>query len=363
MTTHFRQILAAGLFVSALSIGTTWLAPSLVLAEEIAPVAPANSTTGPDIAFSELEWDFGEVFEGDDATHIFKVTNKGTETLSLLNVRSSCGCTAAIVSEKEIAPGATGEIKAAYDTKKGSGRVTKYITVTSNDADQPEVKLKISVDVKVEVEVIPNKAFFSNVFRDEENKREVKILSKSLPDFKIEKVESDSPHISYDMKDATDGSNAKILTVALAKDIPLGRFNGNLKVTTNSPKKPTVNLQVSAEVFGDVEVKPARLYLSPHVATEVREGKITIRDRKGSGTLKILSVVDKNDNLDLKTEVAKEGNEYHIIAQTKSEKSKATQGHYSGVLEITTNRPGEEKLIVNYNGYVKSAEAGTGEPK
>jgi hypothetical protein len=341
---HGTLILAG---VLAVFMGT--MLPGFALAEE-----PAVASEGtPKIEFSELAWDFGEVFPGDEATHEFKIFNKGDGLLKINNVRSSCGCTAAVTSKKEIGPGEEGSVKAAYNTHQGRGKVTKFITVFSNDPDQPEVKLRVSVTIMVDVEVIPNKAYFGHIFRDEDNKREIKVSSSTIDDFEVTEIETNNEHIATELVDAADDPKAKTLIVRIKDDAPLGRFQGNIVLHTNSKKQDKVTVPIIADIFGDIEIKPTRLYLSPHFLGEQRDGSITIRDRKEGGKLQIKSAEDKNGHLDVTVETLKEGVEYRITAKTKKDFPVDKPGHYAGMLVVKTNNASEPEIQVHYNGYIK----------
>jgi hypothetical protein len=101
------------------------------------------------IAFKEDAWDFGKIKQGQDLTHEFVFKNDGDSVLNINNVDTSCGCTAALVSEKKIDPGKTGRIKVTFNSRGYAGEVTKYIYIDSDDPLQPRVQLKITASVDV----------------------------------------------------------------------------------------------------------------------------------------------------------------------------------------------------------------------
>ena len=96
---------------------------------------------------------FAEIFYGEnnsitgggDGTRTFEFTNTGEAPLIISKVKSSCGCTVPSWSKEAILPGATGEIKVKYDTKRVMP-IRKTITVTSN-AERPTIALKIKGNV------------------------------------------------------------------------------------------------------------------------------------------------------------------------------------------------------------------------
>ncbi|MFB0566356.1 MAG: DUF1573 domain-containing protein [Candidatus Aminicenantaceae bacterium] len=101
------------------------------------------------IKFEEESFNFGNIKQGKVLTHIFIFWNEGNETLKIKNVRSSCGCTAALVSKKKIDPGKKGELKVVFNTKGYQGNVSKYVYVDSNDPKQPVKKLFIEAEIDV----------------------------------------------------------------------------------------------------------------------------------------------------------------------------------------------------------------------
>ena len=98
--------------------------------------------SGPNISFSSLIIDYGEINKGSDGIRTFEFTNTGTEPLIIAKVYSSCGCTIPKKPEAPIAPGEKGEIQVKYDTNR-VGPIRKTITVNSNAMDTPIVSLKI----------------------------------------------------------------------------------------------------------------------------------------------------------------------------------------------------------------------------
>jgi hypothetical protein len=99
--------------------------------------------------FKETAHDFGKVKQGEILTHEFAFTNNGTDTLVVERVETTCGCTAALVSEKEIRPSKEGKIKVSLDTHGYSGRMTRFVYLVTNDPDNPRRELSVSADIEV----------------------------------------------------------------------------------------------------------------------------------------------------------------------------------------------------------------------
>ncbi len=115
----------------------------------LAPDGGLSGATKARAVFRATAHDFGKVKQGEVLTHEFEFRNDGTDTLVVERVETTCGCTAALVSEKEIKPGKTGKIKVSMDTHSYAGRMTRYVYLVSNDTDDSRRELSVSADIEV----------------------------------------------------------------------------------------------------------------------------------------------------------------------------------------------------------------------
>lgn len=106
-------------------------------------------TGKPKVVFKETQFDFGKIKQGEVVIHEFIFRNEGQSPLKINRVTTSCGCTAALVSEKEIAPGKEGRLKVTFDSHGYSDKVVKYIYFDCNDPETPQVELIITATVEV----------------------------------------------------------------------------------------------------------------------------------------------------------------------------------------------------------------------
>lgn len=117
----------------------------------------------PDLQVANPQFDFGEVFQGDKVPHVFEFVNEGDENLVIEKVRSSCGCTAVLVSEKVIPPGGKGELKANFDSTRFRNKVSKTIYLYSNDPVSPVMQLHIKGKVLELVTIEPAQIHFGEI--------------------------------------------------------------------------------------------------------------------------------------------------------------------------------------------------------
>lgn len=103
----------------------------------------------PRAVFKETTHDFGQVKQGDVVSHEFVFKNDGGAPLVIDRVETTCGCTAALVSDKTIAPGKEGKIKTTFDTRGYSGRLSRYIYLISNDSENSRRELSLVATIEV----------------------------------------------------------------------------------------------------------------------------------------------------------------------------------------------------------------------
>ncbi len=116
-----------------------------------------NDTSGgvaaspaPIIYFPVTEHNFGKMKQGAVASYTFKFMNKGNSTLRIRDITTSCGCTAALINQKNIAPGKDGEIRVDFDSSGKIGKLVRRVTVLSNDPKDVYKTLLIYADVEKE---------------------------------------------------------------------------------------------------------------------------------------------------------------------------------------------------------------------
>lgn len=90
----------------------------------------------------ETEFNFGKIPQGKPVTHNFEVTNSGKDSLRIVNVQASCGCTTPEWDREKVqAPGEKTTIKVGYNAAS-EGPFNKAITVTYNGTQTKQIIIK-----------------------------------------------------------------------------------------------------------------------------------------------------------------------------------------------------------------------------
>lgn len=134
-------------FINLLLLGINLLLFGVMHAQSSAYAAVIAPHESGHIAFQETFFDFGTVTEGDVVKHTFRLKNEGNGRATISNVETSCGCTTASGALKAYAPGETGEVEIAVDTKGKKGIVVKTIAFTVENSDVSPVQVSLSMNL------------------------------------------------------------------------------------------------------------------------------------------------------------------------------------------------------------------------
>lgn len=151
MKVEFNSVGRAGKQVKQISVSSndpvTPRVKFVISGNVVDAVTFAGQATGPKIIFEKNQHDFGKIYEGKIVEYTFKFKNAGKGVLNIKDVKTTCGCTAAVVTGKKLKPGEEGSIKIEFDSSNRFGRTSRNIIVSSNDPDEAIKTLTIYADI------------------------------------------------------------------------------------------------------------------------------------------------------------------------------------------------------------------------
>jgi len=89
--------------------------------------------------------DMGTVKEGEEARGTLFIRNNSDAFITIVDVQTSCGCTAAEPKERTLAPGAFTELEVRTDSTVKMGDVVKEITITDSAGHVAKSRVKLKV--------------------------------------------------------------------------------------------------------------------------------------------------------------------------------------------------------------------------
>jgi len=219
----------------------------LLLALFFASNAPVYAA--PQLVVEQLNYDFGEVLQGGKVDFNFRFRNAGDEILEVGNVRSSCGCTAALLSARRIAPGDMGELQATFDSTRFQGAVTKVISLDSNDPQQPQISFTLYGNVKAEVLLQPERVNWGVVESQQPLESLLTISNLSRKTITLEAPKSTNPAVSAELSalQIPPGGQVELrLTAKVTEE--QARLGGYVIIATDHASYPQLRVPVSARL-------------------------------------------------------------------------------------------------------------------
>lgn len=321
------------------------------------PLAAASAqeiVSGPRAVAAELVKDLGTVFRGDPAKHVFTLRNEGGETLEIVEVKPTCGCTVAKF-DRRIAPGESGSIEAVVDTEKIRGAIAKSIQVFTNDPSNPKISLVIKANVRARVEAEPGYARFLAVEGEGEQTSSQTVWAPGRADFEIVKVVSPYRFVTADFRraEAGDGRARKgeaewRIDLTLKANAPSGALADHLQVHTNHPQEKVLKIPVSGFVRPVLTVTPRIADFGRRELTGPQTASLEIKNL-GSAAVSLGEVASSVEGLEAAVEPVEDGRHYKVVLTLSPAMAK---GPFTGKLTIATSSTRLPQLEVDVKGVV-----------
>jgi hypothetical protein len=203
----------------------------------------------PNLHVDNPKFDFGEIYQGEKVLHVFEFANEGDETLKIDRVKSSCGCTAVLVSEKSIPPGGKGELQANFDSARFRNKVSKTIYLYSNDPVRPVMQFHIKGKVLETVAVEPAQINFGNVTAETAVTATVLLRNQGDKPLTLGKPRSTAAELVVRMPEASFASGDKVtLELQLTPKPGQPRFSGYVLVPVDGVPKNELRIPVYATI-------------------------------------------------------------------------------------------------------------------
>lgn len=209
----------------------------------------APALAAPTISVEKSVHDFGTVTQGEKVDHLFAIKNRGDEPLTINQIRSSCGCTAATLSAKTISPGKSGDVKVTFDSTNFAGQVTKTVYLDSNDPRNPSTVLTMQGKVSEIIAVNPRTLNLGSLPAGTRKEVPLILENRGSKPFTITSVHSPMAAIVGTVREGkvSPGRTGEIaVTVTVPRE---GRFlSGYLTIQTDNPLKREFVVPVYATI-------------------------------------------------------------------------------------------------------------------
>jgi len=216
-----------------------FLFPGFVLAQE------------PRLLVGSTDFRFGEIYQGQQLEHSFHLENTGDAPLLIERIRSSCGCTAALLTDYQIQPGQSAQLRVTFDSTRFRGPVVKTVYVYTNDPRHRVAQFYLRGQVAPELVFEPARADLGVLKADAVGKTTVVIGNVGPQNITILEVQTDLRDVQATLSSKTlSAGDSVTLHVAVAPGEGAVKRKGYVVISTDSPYTPVVKVPVSFSVTG-----------------------------------------------------------------------------------------------------------------
>jgi hypothetical protein len=325
-----------------------WIFACITAASLAAAPLRANdqvATVGDDWAemmFSERSHDFGSVARGADVRHRIEVTNLYEETITISNVGTTCGCTAAEPSQKTLKTGETAYVEVVMNTVKfmRDKNSNVDVTLTFDNRTFKTVRIPIHAYIRPDVVLEPGRADFGSVEIGQGAEKHIAIAYAGRDDWQITEVASANDYIDAALTETSrgDGRVNYDLSVTVSGDAPAGMIRDQIVLTTNDQGNPKVEVLVEAEVVADIVVSPSTLELGTLTPGDTKTMSVVVRGRRPFSIEKIECESDRDC---FKVRLGKDARNVHVLPLTVTAPNES--GEFTETFYLTI--PGREEPV------------------
>jgi hypothetical protein len=232
------------------------------------------------------------------------------------------------------------------------GKLTKNISVTTNDPDNTIVRLTVTADIVVMFGFDTQRVHFNRLKRHEMVSKTLNAVGGRLPDVKILSVTVDNlEHADYyqiEIADSGEGETRQLGLVITPTDaIPIGRFGDKLVVKTDLEKVSTYDVYISGDLLGPIEVVPHALVLRSPSENEPLSGSISLK-RTETTAFKVVSATCRDDRVHVHVSEPDTDGTIMIDMTLPGDFS---DDRFRSELVIKTNLQEQPELMIPVHGY------------
>lgn len=318
-----------------------------------APVAASGRAV---IVFENEVFKFGDITDDQDVETTFKFHNAGDVDLVIERMEADCGCTVPDLDKWVYAPGESGEIRVTYDTYEGLyADGERKITVLSNDYRGGSSIIRLAGRVRPLVFARPGQLFLGNVPKGATTTSTFEVAGRT-DDFAVTGASvQDTDRFSVRILDTRPsrgrfGETLRGTTIEVTfNGYPeVAQFEDTVRVTTNDPRRPEIEVPLAIGIQGDIDVRPPMLRIKPRAPAERGEGGVMLRHRAGQAfTITGVEAIAGTMQIEANVEPLEE--QYgvgYVVKVACVSGADAAPGDAEAELVITTDVPGEGAIRV-----------------
>lgn len=324
---------------------------------------PAAYAGPPRMAFTTLAHDFGSVPESTIHDYNFEFTNVGGKVLIIHEVKPACTCIKTEIIKRQYQPGETGRIQITF-APASVGQLTTLISIASNSNPTGLIKLRVTAKIDAFLTLKPDPVMLGKRRLGQEHRVYV-TLSSVDENTVYEGITTTNPSVTPQILpvDAEiQGAvpmvppGGRVIEIVISETAPWGPIGALLAIrargTPPGQDQPVLHrrtLRVQGQLFGELEAEPDIFRAGVPPGGSFQRAVRLIRP--SGEPFNVLSVKGFSAALqDVSVQFKPVApNAYDIVL---SARGLMRPGLFRGMVNVTTDVPGEEQLVIRIAGRV-----------
>jgi len=223
-----------------------------------------------------IDFNFGVGQRNGTLNHTFVFRNDGDEPLKLEKGATTCKCTLSELKTGEVPPGGTADVRLDWKLITAGEEFRQVAEIHTNDPRQPSISLTVHGTVTDLVRLDPPDLVLTNVSANDGTTATVHVYGFKVQDLQVLSHEFTNQHtasfFSLDWRPATaeelgKGHGATIGmtgTLTVKPGLPLGPINQTIRVKTNVPEMPQMDLEITGSVVSDISLVGPSPFVEKH---------------------------------------------------------------------------------------------------
>ena len=308
------------------------------------------------ISFEKTILDFGTVKRGQKLPGKFSFKNIGKGSLTIQGVQAACDCTTVDAAKgKAFAPGESGALEVIFDTTDYSGKVTKALTVITNERSMPDRTLTVTATVNSDIDANPPLAEFGDVVLNQTPQQTIRLKNNMKTELKIDRIRYNEEFL--DVGYSKEGREF-VIYVKLKPMAPIGFFKDTIWIKNNSSSLPEMPIPVRAIIRGQIAATPAYIEFGSVPVNEKSSRQLSLTAGKE------FDIVSNSVELNVNGAKAEDGqnlikvsvsptdkNGKNVSLELKNPGDKAGSVH--GKVILQTTNPQQKTLAVDFYAFFR----------
>jgi hypothetical protein len=216
----------------------------------LASFLAALAFSQPKLSLDKPEVDLGTIYGGVKKTGTFTLKNIGNDTLRIISVRPTCGCTTVKQPKAFLLPGESDVAEFEFNSAGYRGKVEKHVNINTNDPTSQYIDVKILADVREILQPVngtingTSMLFFNNVIVGNKTTQTVGLKNVSNMPIVVIGDSVSSSELALKINTHTLRPNDTLSIQITLQPQKTGSAYEHCYILTNHKNQPVVEIQV-----------------------------------------------------------------------------------------------------------------------